>query len=236
MYSVNHEGQTRNSLREKQLNDMHVNAFQHLLKKEFGVCIGGFMNTLLQNRVPLELEEDKMVLQVIHVRGCHWAALQVNGKDDICYYDSLYDSLSQDTFEVIAQLVHSDNPVLNVKIMNMARQNGSTDCALFALATLTCICLGMDPQTAVFDQDELRSHYISMLESEIVASFPIKKRRRFSNPYKLDDCPIYCYCRLPDDGHKMIACDRCDEWYHLRCIEIDKENYLWYCKKCLPNI
>lgn len=223
-------------LRGKQLNDMHVNAFQNLLKKEFGVCIGGFMNTLLQNRVPLELEEDKMVLQVIHVRGCHWAALQVNGKDDICYYDSLYDSLSQDTFEVIAQLVHSDNPVLNVKIMNMARQNGSTDCALFALATLTCICLGMDPQTAVFDQDELRSHYISMLESEIVASFPIKKKRRFSNPYKLDDCPIYCYCRLPDDGHKMIACDRCDEWYHLRCIEIDKENDLWYCKKCLPNI
>ena len=50
-------------------------------------------------------------------------------------------TLSEDTFELISQLVCTKNPLLTVKVMNMAKQNGSADCALFALATLTSLCL-----------------------------------------------------------------------------------------------
>lgn len=36
-----------------------------------------------------------------------------------------------------------------------------------------------------------------------------------------DDEPVYCVCRKPEQGW-MIGCERCDEWYHGKCIGIDK--------------
>ena len=36
---------------------------------------------------------------------------------------------------------------------------------------------------------------------------------------------VYCAqgvlpCRLPDDGHKMVECYQCKEWYHTSCVKI----------------
>ncbi|KIJ45275.1 hypothetical protein M422DRAFT_117909, partial [Sphaerobolus stellatus SS14] len=33
------------------------------------------------------------------------------------------------------------------------------------------------------------------------------------------DDKLYCLCKTPYDEDKvMIACDRCDEWYHPGCV------------------
>lgn len=29
---------------------------------------------------------------------------------------------------------------------------------------------------------------------------------------------VYCTCRGPDDGTTMVQCERCEEWYHTRCV------------------
>ncbi|KAF9932116.1 hypothetical protein FBU30_008930 [Linnemannia zychae] len=48
---------------------------------------------------------------------------------------------------------------------------------------------------------------------------------------------VYCICREPYDGEEfMIACDRCEEWFHGRCIgmkpqEAKKSNH-YYCDTC----
>lgn len=34
--------------------------------------------------------------------------------------------------------------------------------------------------------------------------------------------PIYCVCRQPEAGF-MIGCEQCGEWYHGKCIGIDRE-------------
>ncbi|KAG0253093.1 hypothetical protein BG011_006576 [Mortierella polycephala] len=48
---------------------------------------------------------------------------------------------------------------------------------------------------------------------------------------------VYCICRGPYDGIEfMIACDRCEEWFHGRCIGMKpqdaKKNNYYYCDTC----
>ena len=46
---------------------------------------------------------------------------------------------------------------------------------------------------------------------------------------------IYCVYRLPDRGDKMVCCDRCKEWYHFICIDLDLDSSLddtWMCTTC----
>jgi Transcription factor S-II (TFIIS), central domain/PHD-finger len=51
----------------------------------------------------------------------------------------------------------------------------------------------------------------------------------------VDDGP-FCICQGPDDGTPMVACDSCDEWYHLSCIGVDynraKEISEYVCMMC----
>ena len=51
------------------------------------------------------------------------------------------------------------------------------------------------------------------------------------------DQPVYCYCRLPEDG-TMIGCDNPDcsiEWFHIECLKLPrapKGKSKWYCLDC----
>ena len=44
----------------------------------------------------------------------------------------------------------------------------------------------------------------------------------------------FCYCRLPNDGQKMMQCSKCKEWYHINLtvkipgtvVIVKKINYL----------
>ena len=50
---------------------------------------------------------------------------------------------------------------------------------------------------------------------------------------------LYCTCRRPDDGSKMVCCDECEEWFHLRCTDLEEppeEAEDWFCKKCVKRI
>ena len=41
------------------------------------------------------------------------------------------------------------------------------------------------------------------------------------NPQPSQDAgerPVYCICRRSDETTMMIACDICEEWYHIECI------------------
>lgn len=88
-------------LNGSELCDMHVNAFQNLVKRLFP-HVGGLQNTLLQSKYTITDKPGKPILQIVQIRNCHWATLYVDG-DDIRLYDSAYTSLSEDTFTVIAQ-------------------------------------------------------------------------------------------------------------------------------------
>ncbi|KAI9733215.1 MAG: hypothetical protein M1818_007333 [Claussenomyces sp. TS43310] len=52
-----------------------------------------------------------------------------------------------------------------------------------------------------------------------------------------NDGGTYCICRGPDDHSKMVQCESCEEWYHIRCIEMKEWWYAllehYFCPKCV---
>lgn len=46
---------------------------------------------------------------------------------------------------------------------------------------------------------------------------------------------LYCICRRPYDQRAMIACDKCDEWYHFDCVKISSAPKIYICPACDPN-
>ena len=142
--------QKQDLLSGKELCDLHVNAFQNILKSKFPE-IKGLQNTLLQRRRPIsktDLATGK-VLQIVHIPS-HWVACQLF-TSEVHLYDSAYTSLSADTLDTLAQLLRTDHSSIMVKIMNVSKQSGSVDCALYAMATLAHLAFGKDPTAVVFD-------------------------------------------------------------------------------------
>lgn len=181
-----------------------------------------------------------MLLQIIHIRESHWAAIKMVDNKEVLLYDSAYTTISMDTVDIITKLIHSMESAATIHVMNVAKQAGMTDCALFAMATITCLALGTDPLAVVHDQQELRSHLLNILVTGKVTEFPTNKKRRIvSQMRRTEEFQVYCYCRMRYDGTKMVCCDNCDEWYHLRCINTDSEIDInsidvdkWFCKRC----
>ena len=70
--------QKQDLLRGRELNDIHINAFQNLLKSQF-TEVSGLHNIVLQSKTQFlkcELNSHKRILQIIH-KPNHWAALQI---------------------------------------------------------------------------------------------------------------------------------------------------------------
>lgn len=40
--------------------------------------------------------------------------------------------------------------------------------------------------------------------------------------YGLNSEELYCICRKPDNGELMISCDGCNEWFHFKCMHLNK--------------
>ncbi|KAL1556835.1 lysine-specific demethylase rbr-2-like isoform X1 [Salvia divinorum] len=49
-----------------------------------------------------------------------------------------------------------------------------------------------------------------------------------------DRSMLYCICRRPYGQRAMIACDKCDEWYHFDCVKISSPPKFYICPACNP--
>lgn len=54
-----------------------------------------------------------------------------------------------------------------------------------------------------------------------------------------EDQKLYCLCRQPDDFTFMIQCDRCENWFHGRCVGVSqraaRNTAKWCCPQCAPE-
>ena len=131
-------------------------------------------------------------------------------------YDSLHSHLSQATKIQLAQLIKTSRKEL---VANTHKQAGFDDCGLFSAAYCTSLVNGQDASLFVYKQDAMRAHLVHCLESKAMEPFPVIRNRR-SSATQYSKIAIFCYCRCPDHGSKLIQCDgkKCKEWFHQSCI------------------
>ena len=103
----------------KELSDLHINAFQSIARREFPQ-VGGLHNTLVLHKMSLTDEEGfEQFIQIFPIKErSHWATLQIVGTE-IQLYDSLFTSASDETLQLIAQLVKTKNNSININVTNI---------------------------------------------------------------------------------------------------------------------
>ena len=66
----------------------------------------------------------------------------------------------------------------------------------------------------------MRSHLIKALESKKINTFSFYKEYWGVTRRPVERIKVYCICRIPDNGKKMVSCNRCKEWFHIKCVKI----------------
>jgi len=73
-----------------------------------------------------------------------------------------------------------------------------------------------DPATYELLEDEVRAHLATIVREQRLSPFP---------------CRRHCYCGEPAGG-RMVACDSCDQWYHVTCLSRPVGDSEWLCRLC----
>ena len=182
----------------------------------------------------------------------HWIAISIDVNEVVSVYDSLFNGVRYDIKEQIASILRSNKKQIQLHIEMVQFQTNSVDCGLFAIAFITDLCYGIDPSNNLYKESKLHMHFLSCLQEGKMVPFPSERQKR--QPPLLQSFNIYCRCWFPyapehshkksettvnnDAGLDMIACDTCNEWFHLTCINVSAEtlksvskpNVEWICE------
>ena len=217
------------------LTDSIINATQNLLKKKYAT-ISGLQNTLLGQTLGFKIMKEEFV-QVLHTGGNHWITVATIGcpPSSIRVYDSLNTELPFQTKEQICAILHSYKPFIDVEHINVQDQMNAFDCGVFALAFVTALCAGQNPENLFFTRKLLRPHLLKCLENEDISPFPCTTSVR-AQVRRTSRIEIFCQCRTQEGG-KMAECTKCREWYHDKCTKIpdalwSNSSIEWNCDSC----
>ena len=170
-----------------------------------------------------------MLLNVLHVDG--------QDKNHVTLYDSLSPSIPLRTKEQIASLIFCDNKEISIDIPDVQKQQGGSDCGLFALAFTTSLCANNSPSEISYIQHQFRNHLVSCFQNRMMSPFPARKRKRQPGMTRHSKILVYCNCRQPESNDRMVQCSTCKEWFHEQCENIPRkvwtnQDYRWTCKNC----
>ena len=159
--------------------------------------------------------------------GCDVATVNV--------YDCMNSHLSTPLKKIVADLIHTSNKFITINYVKMQYQTGTSDCGLFAIAAACSICHGQDPGQLKYKQEAMRAYLLEAFDDMThLEPFPSASYLRTQTTrIESKEVPVYCSCRLPNDGSGMVQCSTCKEWYHLRCMGISlAPEERWDCKLC----
>eukprot|EP00794_Sanderia_malayensis_P019327 gene19327-21251_t len=193
------------------LNDLIINAAQHLLHVQFP-HIGGFQDTICQRNLSMDIQNGEFI-QILNKGGNHWITVTNIGVTNISSI-RIFDSLGSSKFDfemqkIIASLVHTNTEQIVVKIEDIQLQEDSNSCGMFAIANAVALCLTEDPREIQFDLSNLRSHLLHCLNKREMTGFPKLCKNRKPNLGKLVSFSVHCTCRMPLDPDDVWAVEKC---------------------------
>ena len=77
----------------------------------------------------------------------------------------VYDSMFHSTEKVIVNVFQYTNTLPTIKIGRSQKQKGPNDCGTFAIAHVTAIAFGVQPEKQNITQDMMRAHLVNCLSS-----------------------------------------------------------------------
>ena len=120
-------------------------------------------------------------------RENHWVliagGLKIQG-EDLCIFDSKYrGSIENELGENVAKILLptiKEKGFITFRVQRVTLQKRNF-CGYFSLANLCALCFGLDPEALLFDEDEIRDHYIKIVyDNHDLTMFPYSSKRKSS--------------------------------------------------------
>ena len=171
----------------------------------------------------------------------HWICTCCTGNGIVQVLDSLgFFMQMNDTivFQIAKIFAVPDQSSVKIRKLSVQQQDGTLDCGAFAVAFATEFCFRSNPENVFFDQSLMRQHLYDCLDAGVMKRFPQCPKINNFLPIPKSTfftIPLHCECRMPENFDTlMVACDVCNEWFHVACVGLNKECIprTWLCKIC----
>jgi len=225
----------------RKLTDKDIDAFQQLVRTAYP-NVKGLQTPLLQQCNKFQTFSKGPMLQILHEKlRKHWVlvALRTEAEQPVVeVYDSVYTTVSDETMLNICRIVDGgSDSMLTVRLMNVQRQRGNTDCGVFVCAYMERIVRGEEVVGVVYDTNVFRPHLVRCLSSGILEPFPCFTARICRKPVLTEKVvSVVCICRKPWNGELVVECTGCGVYFHPFCACIDDEyvesSRVYYCSAC----
>lgn len=216
--------------KKNMLRSGYINEFQKILKSQLP-HVGGLYCCTIGGTLEFPKATGDIWTQIVHEKN-HWVVVAKIGDGPVLIYDSLASSTWNlpHTLSCVSSLLRTPSKQLNYVVKSCQQQQNNFDCGVFAIAFVTSLAHGQDPNTILYDRRSLRTHLQLCMSKRHFTPFPSKPGRptRGKNSSQAAEEVMYsekvfCICRrtgyrLKSDQWDMVRCDACKEWYHRMCI------------------
>ena len=154
------------------LTDAIIDGAQKMMKLE-NPALPGLQEVVTAQVQGLDVVTGEFV-QVLHDGEGHWVTVSSIGLKhpaEVLVYDSKYSSASESLKTQIASLLHTEYPVIKLHYRDVQKQEGSSDCGLYALAFATALIFGRKPEECSFNQSLMRAHLLQCFEERKISCF-----------------------------------------------------------------
>ena len=156
------------------LYDPHIRGAQRMLQNQFQEQAGLQCPFELAVNLTYNARSHNFV-QIMNLEAEHWVCssniLSPRG------FVEVYDSAQVNSFQKSAHLQQQLRTILKTANFTMSfpsvqRQDGNSDCGLFAIANAYSLCERRDPRTITLDQLHMRNHLVKCFKDRYFTPFP----------------------------------------------------------------
>ena len=209
------------------------------------------------------------IVQILNLHQFHWIA--ITGCVDRNFYDGsgsgaiikIYDTYRKLGYrkkeneikyplvfvQDACELLDTENFV-TFSVENVIQTNKKENSGILAIIYAFILSQNEEPFSYEVCEEKINESLICFLETGNFSSQTMNpsdiciRNKTYSNWKEI----LYCHCKRPDFGKRMIECDRCGQWFHEECEEYDNPLQIkvtpsgkeWTCRYCcgihvLPN-